>query len=195
MWARNAADALGEFGDARAVPALLAAYERYSKDLKGANPKDVPRDDVMGFPSEDRMLETPYAIAYALCRLPIERSEDKATLRRLAPRIMANLPGDHDTFFLYEPEVGHLLTQCLMEQTGLRQEACEVAMMQLGQPRRVPSPDESIEWSSLCALLDRESVAGRLYRTGGRAAVVGAAWARGGLGAAECGKGACVDRR
>jgi HEAT repeat protein len=147
MWARNAADALGEFGDPRAVPALLAAYERYGKDLKGANPKDVPRDDVMSFPSEDRMLETPYAIAYALCRLPIERPENKATLRKLAPRIMANLPGDHDTFFLYEPEVGHLLTQCLMEQTGLRQEACEVAMMQLGQPRRVRAPEEGIEWS------------------------------------------------
>ncbi len=146
MWARNAADALGEFGDPRAVPALLAAYDRYSKDLKGANPKEVPRDDVMGFPSEDRMLETPYSIAYALCRLPIDRPEDRAELRRLAPRIMANLPGDHDTFFLYEPEVGHLLTRCLMEQTGLRQEACEVAMTLLGQPRRVPSPDESIEW-------------------------------------------------
>jgi len=146
MWARNAADALGEFGDPRAVPALLAAYERYSKDLKGANPPDVPRDDVMGFPSEDRMLETPYAIAYALCRLPIERPEDQAELRRLAPRIMANLPGDHDTFFLYEPEVGHLLTRHLVQQTGLRQEACEAAMTLLGQPRRVPSPDESIEW-------------------------------------------------
>lgn len=149
MWARNAADALGEFGDPRAVPHLLAAYDRYSKDLKGANPKDVPRDDVMGFPSEDRMLETPYAIAYALCRLPIERPEDKAELRRLAPRIMANLPGDHDTFFLYEPEVGHLLTRHLVEQTGLRQEACEVTMVALGQPRRVPSPDESIEWFQL----------------------------------------------
>lgn len=147
MWARNAADALGEFGDGRAVPALLSAYDRYSKDLKGANPPEVPRDDVMSFPSEDRMLETPYSIAYALCRLPIERPEDKATLRRLAPRIITNMPGDHDTFFLYEPEVGHRLTRYLMERSGLRQEACEVAMEQLGRPRRVPSPDETIEWS------------------------------------------------
>ena len=146
MWARNAADALGETGDPRAVAPLLAAYERYAKDLKGANPPEVPRDDVMGFPSEDRMLETPYTIAYALCRLPIERGEDKATLRRLAPRIVANLPGDHDTFFLYEPEVGHRLSRCLLEQTGLRQEACEVAMTQLGQPRRVPCPDDSLQW-------------------------------------------------
>jgi HEAT repeat protein len=148
MWARNAADALGEFGDPRAVPPLLAAYERYSKDLKGNNPPDVPPDDVMTFPSEDRMLETPYAIAYALCRLPVDQPADKAELRRLGPRIMANLPGDHDTFFLYEPEVGHLLTRHLIEQTGLRQEACEVAMLQLGQPRRVPAPEEPIEWSA-----------------------------------------------
>ncbi len=148
MWARNAADALGEFGDPRAVPALLTAYERYSKDLKGANPPDVPQDDVMTFPSEDRMLETPYAIAYALCRLPIDRPEDQAELRRLAPRIMANLPDDHDTFVLYEPEVGHLLTRHLMEQTGLRQEACEIAMAGLGQPRRVPAPEGAIEWSA-----------------------------------------------
>ncbi len=147
MWARNAADALGEFGDPRAVAPLLAAYQRYAKDLKGANPPEVPPDDVMTFPSEDRMLETPYAIAYALCRLPIRRPEDRAELRRLAPQIMANLPGDHDTFFLYEPEVGHLLTRYLIEQTGLRQEACEVAMEQLGQPRRVPCPDPTIEWS------------------------------------------------
>jgi len=148
MWARSAAEALGDYGDSRAVPALLAAYERYSKDLQGANPAAVPRDDVMTFPSEDRMLETPYAIAYALCRLPIGGEEDLTELRRLAPRIMANLPGDHDTFFLYEPEVGHLLTRHLVELAGLRQEACEMAFVQLGQPRRVAAPDEPIEWST-----------------------------------------------
>ncbi|MHB8903176.1 MAG: HEAT repeat domain-containing protein, partial [Thermoguttaceae bacterium] len=147
MWARNAADALGEFGDPRAVAPLLAAYERYSKDLKGNNPSDVPPDDVMTFPSEDRMLETPYAVAFALGRLPIERPEERARLRLLAPRIMANLPDDHDTFFLYEPEVGHHLTRHLVELTGLRQEACEIAMLQLGERRRVPAPAEAIAWS------------------------------------------------
>jgi len=147
FWARRAADALGDFGDRRAVPVLLAAYRRYAKNVSGANPPEVPRDDRMGFPSEDRMLETPYWIAYALCRLPLDDPKDRATLREMAPQIMANLPGDHDTFMLYEPEVGHLLTLYLIEQAGLRQEACEQAMVRCGQPRRVPAPDDTLLWS------------------------------------------------
>lgn len=134
MWARFAADALGDFGDRRAVPALLAAYPHYAKRLDGKDPADVPRDDHMSFPSEDRMLETPYWIAYALCRLPLDRPEDRAELARLAPRIMANLPGDHDTFMLYQPEAGHLLTRHLMELSGRRQEAIEHALTIIRQP-------------------------------------------------------------
>jgi len=147
MWARNAADALGDFGDRRAVPALLAAYPKYAKILSGRNPARLPRDDKMGFPSEDRMLETPYCIAYALCRLPLDDPNDRQALRRLAPQIMANLPGDHDTFMLYEPEVGHLLTRWLLERAGLRQEACEQALVRCGQPRRAPPPpDDELAW-------------------------------------------------
>ena len=41
-----------------------------------------------------------------------------------------------DTFFLYEPEVGHVLTRYLIEQAGLWQDACEHAFQLLGQPRR-----------------------------------------------------------
>ncbi|HUT78884.1 MAG TPA: HEAT repeat domain-containing protein, partial [Polyangia bacterium] len=148
MYARNAADALGDLGDRRAVPALLAAYEKYAKQLTGQNPADVPPDDRMGFPSEDRMLETPYWIAYALCRLPLDDPADLETLRRIAPRVMANLPGDHDTFMLYEPEVGHLLTRHLMGTSGLRQDACEHAFVLLGQPRRVPPADAEAVWSN-----------------------------------------------
>ncbi len=150
FWARAAAEALGDFGDPRAVPALLAAYPRYAKDLQGVNPAGVPRDDKMGFPSEDRMLETPYWIAYSLCRL-MEGGQDAnattAALRAIGPQIMANLPGDHDTFFLYEPEVGHLLTRHLLELAGLRQEAAEQAFAQLGQPRRVAAPPGELAWS------------------------------------------------
>ncbi len=147
MWARFAADALGDFGDQRAAPALLAAYPRYAKQLDGKDPAQVPRDDKMGFPSEDRMLETPFYIAYALSRLPLEDPQDLAALRQIAPLVMTNLPGDHDTFMLYEPEVGHLLTRYLMEKSGLRQEACEHAFSLLGQPRRVPKPADSSTWS------------------------------------------------
>ncbi len=148
FWARHAADALGDFGDRRAVPALIRAYSRYAKQLNGADPVDVPADDKMGFPSIDRMLETPYSIAYALSRLPLDDPQDYVALCEIAPRIMANLPGDHDTFVLYESEVGHLLTHYLMEHTGLRQQACEHAFQVLGQPRRVPPTDEPMEWSA-----------------------------------------------
>ncbi|MFH1268805.1 MAG: HEAT repeat domain-containing protein, partial [Planctomycetota bacterium] len=160
-WARSAAEALGDFGDPRAVPALLEAYQRYAKELplgdpaddssvlmleEGRDPPHVPPDDKMGFPSQDRMLETPYWIAYALSRLPLHDPQDRKQLRRLAPRILCNLPGDHDTFMLYEPEVGHLLTRHLLEQSGLRQEACEHAFTLLGQPRRVPKSDDDLKW-------------------------------------------------
>ena len=77
LWARNAADALGESGDRRAVPHLLAAYARYARRVDGTDPPEVPADDRMGFPSEDRMLETPYSIAMALCRLPLDAPADR----------------------------------------------------------------------------------------------------------------------
>jgi hypothetical protein len=143
-WARYAADALGDFGDPRAVPALFTAYRKYAKQLDGQNPVALPPDDLMGFPSEDRMLETPYYIAFALCRLLT--NAPNADLTEIAPLIMANLPGDHDTFLLYEPEVGHLLTRHLMELSGRRQEACEHAFALLGQPRRSSETNQVSPW-------------------------------------------------
>jgi len=150
MWARCAAEALGDFGDARAVAALLAAYPRYAKQFDGTYPPHVPVDDNWGAPpsdvAEDRMLETPFAISYALCRLPLDREEDRQSLRGMAPLVMANLPGDHDRFMLYELAVPGLLTRHMMEQTGLRQEVCEYAFETLGQPRRVAKPANAPEW-------------------------------------------------
>ena len=146
MWARYAADALGEFGDARAVRPLIATYARYAKRLNGRNPPDVPRDDKMGFPSEDRMLETPYWTAYALCRLPLDDPRNRDALRQVAPLVMANLPGDHDAMMLYEEEVGHLLTRHLMVVSDLRRAACEHAFQLLGQPRRTPPPSDPLAW-------------------------------------------------
>jgi HEAT repeat protein len=145
-WARYAADTLGDFGDRRAIPALIAAYRRYAKRLDGSDPPDLPRDDKMGFPSEDRMLETPYHAAFALCRLLADSPADRTAVREIAPLIMANLPGDHDTFLIYEPEVGHLLTRHLLELSGLRQQACEHAFELLGQPRRAPGLHQARQW-------------------------------------------------
>jgi len=146
MWARNAAEALGDSGDRRAVPALLAAYLRYAKQLDGADPAGVPGDDKMGFPSEDRMLETPYWIAFALSRFPLDDPNHRRALREIAPLVMANLPGDHDTFMLYEPEVGHRITRRLLVQAGLRQEAVEHAFECLGHERRAPKTPDEPEW-------------------------------------------------
>ena len=146
LWARNAADALGESGDRRAVPHLLAAYARYARRLDGTDPPEVPADDRMGFPSEDRMLETPYSIAMALCRLPLDAPEDQQTLRRLAPQIMANLPSDYDSYVLYEPEVYHRLTRHLVEQAGLRRDAIEHAFERLGQPRCAAAVSDAESW-------------------------------------------------
>ncbi|MDY0168155.1 MAG: HEAT repeat domain-containing protein [Thermoguttaceae bacterium] len=136
MYARNAADALGEFGDPRAVPLLIAAYPKYCKDLQARDPELLPRDDRMGFPSQDRMLETPYWIIYALNRLPLDDPAHVEALRAITPYLMANVPNDHDAMVLYEPDAGQVLTQYLMELSGLRQEACEHVFEQLGQPRR-----------------------------------------------------------
>ncbi len=150
-WARYAADALGDFGDRRAIGALIPAYRKYCKQLDGTDPRDLPRDDKMGFPSEDRMLETPYHIAFALCRLLSDSPSDRAAVREIAPLIMANLPGDHDTFLLYEPEAGHVLTEHLMVLSGLRQQACEHAFELLGQPRRVAKPRQARQWPEFYA--------------------------------------------
>ena len=146
MWARNAAEALGDVGDRRTIGPLLTAYARFAKRLDEKNPPEVPSDDDMKFPSEDRMLETPYWIAHTLCRLPLDDPHDRERLRELAPLIMANLPGDNDTFMLYQPEVGHLLIRHLLEAAGLRQEAAEQAFARLGQPRRAANPEPALVW-------------------------------------------------
>jgi len=150
-WARYAADALGDFADRRAIPALIRAYRKYAKKLDGSDPADLPRDDKMTFPSEDRMLETAYHIAFTLCRLFSDSRSDRAAVQEIAPLIMANLPGDHDTFLLYEPEVAHLLTRHLMELSGLCQQACEHAFELLGQPRRTSEPKQPRKWPEFYA--------------------------------------------
>ncbi|MHC4146870.1 MAG: HEAT repeat domain-containing protein, partial [Planctomycetota bacterium] len=185
-WARYAADTLGDFGDRRAIPALIAAYRRYAKRLDGSDPPDLPRDDKMGFPSEDRMLETPYHAAFALCRLLADSPADRTAVREIAPLIMANLPGDHDTFLIYEPEVGHLLTRHLLELSGLRQQACEHAFELLGQPRRAPGLHQARQWPRFYA--------GRMA-TWLPAAVDCPARTRGRLGAAQRSQDALMDRR
>ena len=148
-WARYAARALGEFGDPRAVGSLLDYYPKYAKLLNQKNPPNVPRDDVMGFPSFDRMLETPYYFSLALCRLGIEKSEDLSKLRSLAPSIIANMPGNHDTYMLYELESPHHLTRYLLDVGGMRRAACEHTMRQLGVAFDAQAIDDTLTWPPL----------------------------------------------
>ncbi|MBC8871482.1 MAG: hypothetical protein H8E44_18825 [Planctomycetes bacterium] len=148
-WARYAARALGEFGDPRAVGPLLQHYAKYAKKLDQTNPPNVPRDDVMGFPSLDRMLETPYYFALALCRLGVEEADDLTRLRGLAPLIIANLPGNNDTYMLYELESHHHLTRHLLDVCGMRRAACEHTMRQLGVEFDAEAIDDSFAWPPL----------------------------------------------
>ncbi len=148
-WARYAARALGGFGDPRAVGPLLDHYAKYAKLLNQKNPPNVPRDDVMGFPSFDRMLETPYYFSLALCRLEIQKPKDLAKLQSLAPLIIANMPGNHDTYMLYELESPHHLTRHLLDVCGMRRAACEHTMRQLGMEFDAGAIDDTPTWPPL----------------------------------------------
>jgi len=85
--------------------------------------------------------------ALALCRLEISKPEDLAKLRSLAPRIIANLPGNHDTFMLHELESHHHLTRHLLDVCQMRRAACEHTMRQLGVEFDAGAIDDSLSWS------------------------------------------------
>lgn len=127
-WARYAADALGDYGDRRAVPILIRAYPRFSRNLqkRTRNPDLCPADDrFSGDNTQDRMHETPYAIAAALARLPLDT--DRAALKEISPYILANLPTSWDSGVFYEIEAAQLVTVFLLERAGMRGEVCDIA--------------------------------------------------------------------
>jgi HEAT repeat protein len=129
-WARYAADALGDFGDVRAVGPLIAVYPRFSRNLQNRqrDPEVCPRDDrFSGDNTQDRMHETPFAIAAALVRLPLDNPNDVEALRRISPHLIANLPTSWDSGVFYEIEAAQLTTAYLLEKAGLRQRVCDIA--------------------------------------------------------------------
>ena len=129
-WARYAADALGDFGDSQAVAPLLAAYPKFARQLNNrmGTPRIYPRDDrAAGDNTQDRMYETPYAIAVALARLPLDDSAHLASLHKIGPLFVANLPSDFDGGVFYEIESFQLVTAYLLEKVDLRQAACDAA--------------------------------------------------------------------
>lgn len=137
QWARYAADALGDFGGRRAATALLAAYPKYARTVKHGDPKLIPGDDRPGLSPVDRMYETPFAIASALVRLPLDDEACTTALREIGPLLLANLPCDFDGAMLYEPEAHQPITAYLLERAGLRRAACDTALKVLGQPGRL----------------------------------------------------------
>lgn len=129
-WARYAADALGDYSDRRAVPILIKAYPRFSRNLqkRTRDPDLCPADDrFSGDNTQDRMHETPYAIAAALARLPLDHPADRAALRQMTPYILANLPTSWDSGVFYEIEAAQLLTAYLLEKAWMRAQVCDIA--------------------------------------------------------------------
>ena len=134
-WARYAADALGDFGGSRAVGKLIEVYPRFARDLSNRrikgnlrNPKICPADDrFSGNNTQDRMHETPFAIASALARLPLDDPRHVAALREITPHLLANVPSDWDSGMLYKREAFELVTAYLLERAGLRRAAIDAA--------------------------------------------------------------------
>ena len=136
-WARYAADALGDYGSRDAVVPLIAVYPRFSRDLDNPQkrPELCPRDDrFAGDNTQDRMFETPYEIARALVRLPLNGEEHRLALRDITPYLLANLPSDWDGGMLYEPEAFEEITAYLVERAGLRDVACQQALASAAAP-------------------------------------------------------------
>ncbi len=131
-WARYAADALGDFGGKEAGLALIEAYPGYAVNITGRRPQKIPRDDRPGFEAVDRMYETPFNIASALCRLDLDGPSMVAGLRKIAPLLVVNMASDYDGAMLYEPQAYQLATAYLVEKAGMRQAICDIALAALG---------------------------------------------------------------
>jgi len=124
------AEAMGDFGDGRAVKPLIAAYPRFSRNLENRlkNPQICPSDDrFSGDNAQDRMHETPYSIAMALSRLPLDNADDRAALGRITPWLVANLPTSWDSGVFYDIKAAQLITAYLLEKAGTRQKVCDIA--------------------------------------------------------------------
>ena len=132
LWARYAADALGDCPSDKVCAALLKAYPLYARGIDRSNPKKVPSDDVPKLEPADRMYETPYAIAVALSRMLFDDAENLAKLRDIVPILVANIPSDFDGAMLYEPEAYQLVTAYLVEKAGMRRMVCDAAFDVLG---------------------------------------------------------------
>ena len=137
-WARYAADALGDFGNASTVEMLLDTYPCYSRKLEDrvfGFPERSPSDDkAKGDNKMDRMHETPYAIVYALSRLIDDGFQEKEQLKKIGPLLLLNFPSDYDGAMVYQVEADQLITSFLLDKAGLRELVCDAAFRSASVP-------------------------------------------------------------
>lgn len=131
-WARYAADALGDFGGAESLSALLSAYPDYAIQHRDKTPKKVPADDRPGLEPVDRMYEAPYSIAQALSRFSFDDKESQEKLLALVPLLVMNMANDFDGAMLYQEQAFHQINRYLLEQAGACDDLCELALVSLG---------------------------------------------------------------
>ncbi|MHC4266491.1 MAG: HEAT repeat domain-containing protein, partial [Planctomycetota bacterium] len=136
-WARHAADALADLGNSEVIPLLIEAYPKYARPINGKieEPIAAPEDDnFVGDNMQDRMYETPYAIASTLSRLSWDNSKDRESLHKIVPHLVSNLPTDYDGAMIYDVEADQLITCYLLEIAGCRQMVCDAAFRSAAHP-------------------------------------------------------------
>ena len=138
QWARYAADALGDLGDPRAIPALVEKFPLYANSLAKEHPAQIPPHDKPGLSPLDRIYATPYAFALALSRLTSTTPEAGKQLQPIIPVLLANVAGDYDGGMMYEPEAWQLIWGDLLDRCQARQAVCDIAFRQLGSKRPRP---------------------------------------------------------
>ncbi|MHC4266724.1 MAG: HEAT repeat domain-containing protein, partial [Planctomycetota bacterium] len=149
---------MADFGNSEVIPLLIEAYPKYARPINGKikEPIAAPEDDnFVGDNMQDRMYETPYAIASTLSRLSWDNPKDKESLRKIVPHFVSNLPTDYDGAMIYEVEADQLITCYLLEIAGCRQMVCDAAFRSAAHPEKwVQHEPFKIDGDSVEELLD-----------------------------------------
>ncbi len=126
QWARYAADALGDFGGEEAAAALLEALPLYAPQSPGrATAQRTHPTDRPGFQHADRILVTPYNIAFALSRINFRSSGNIDLLRENSRYTAALIPLDFDGLVAYSEEPYQRIVRHLLEEAGMNQLALD----------------------------------------------------------------------
>lgn len=144
-WSAYAAEALGESGDPKAVPLLLATLPKTMRGiLRGPRLYDshlhsrlsgAPSVDKPGLMAHDFIPRNQYAIMLALSQLEEHFTQTSIEqLRNLIPQIVSNTPVQYDGLIVYQREPWQLIYTALAERCGMRTQIAEAVFEALGQP-------------------------------------------------------------